>query len=460
MIDSHDTICAISTPIGEGGISIVRLSGDAAVRIVDDVFQAASKKKLCEASSHTVHYGHIVYEGEVIDEVLVTVFRSPRSYTCEDIVEINTHGGIVITKRILDLFIVCGARLADAGEFTKRAFLNGRIDLTQAEAVLDVIKAKTDLSARTAGEHLSGRLSGDIKKMKDSLVSFCAHIEAFIDFPEEDIEVYQNDDFCERMSEIESALGAMIKTYQHGEIIREGVHTVIVGAPNVGKSSLLNTLLNRDRAIVSDVAGTTRDALEELIEIDGVLFRVVDTAGIMPSPQHALDYLSVEKTREHYHKGDLILFMLDGARPLSEDDHQIYQEIKDKRYIIVINKSDMPSKIDKKIVHEWTQEESMVTISAVSLSGIRELEKALVGRVWQGAYSERDTVIMRVRHKHALEKACGNIEKAQECFRDKKGLELLAYEVRGAIGALEELIGEVYSDEILNAIFSEFCIGK
>ncbi|MFH1385280.1 MAG: tRNA uridine-5-carboxymethylaminomethyl(34) synthesis GTPase MnmE [Candidatus Omnitrophota bacterium] len=377
LIYEKDTICAISTPIGEGGIGIVRLSGDNAIQIVDSIFKPKSKINFLSVPSHTIHYGHIVDNNNtIIDEVLVCLYRAPRSYTTEDIVEINTHGGIVLTRRILDILINKDARLAEPGEFTKRAFLNGRIDLPQAEAVLDIIKAKTDLSAKAALEHLEGQFSSCIDEVRSRLVALCAHIEAYVDFPDEDDISFNNEQLSDEFKRVEETLATMIDTYKNGEILREGVHTVIVGKPNVGKSSLLNTLLNRDRAIVSKIPGTTRDALEELIEIHGILFRLVDTAGIMKTPQHELDYLSVGKTQQHYEKGDLILFVIDGSQALSEADQDIYEKVRKKHCIIVLNKSDLKKCINEKDVRVWCGDDvSIITISIVNKSGIAALEK-------------------------------------------------------------------------------------
>lgn len=461
MVDYQDTICAISTPMGEGGIGIVRLSGDRAIAIAESLFQAASGVKLAECQSHTVHYGKIMDEDVVLDEVLISLFRSPRSYTTEDTVEINTHGGIVVTRKILSVLVKYGARVAEAGEFTKRAFLNGRIDLTQAEAVLDLIKAKTDLSAQTAAQQLEGVLSGKIRVIKDRLVTVLAHIEGFVDFPEDDMELFSDVQFKETFSEIEDVLEKMIRTYVNGAVIREGVHTVLVGKPNVGKSSLLNTLLNRDRAIVSDVAGTTRDALEELIEIDGVPFRLVDTAGIIPTPQHQLDYLSIQKTRQQYQQGDLILFVLDGAQELDDEDWTIYEELKNKNCIVVINKCDLPQCADvSPLLARSNTKVRCVSVSVATKEGIPQLEKALVEFVWQGEYERGNVMIMRVRQKDALHGALQSVHRAHELFMQQEPIELLAYDVHEAVKKLREFIGEVYSDDILNVIFDEFCIGK
>ena len=425
------------------------------------MFAAVSGLKLADADSHTIHYGHVVNDGEKIDEVLVSVFRGPRSYTAEDVIEINSHGGIVMTNAILKLLLEKGARMAEPGEFTKRAFLNGRIDLAQAEAVIDVIKSKTDKGAHVAVEQLDGVFSRRIGEIKKRLLTVLAHVESFVDFPEEDIEFFDDDVWRGEFDAVKETLSGMLLSCRNGEYLREGVHTVLVGKPNVGKSSILNTLLHRDRAIVSSYPGTTRDALEELIEIDGVLFRLVDTAGIMLSPEHELDYLSIEQTKEHVQKGDLLLFVLDGSKELEQDDIDIFERVKDKDYFIVLNKNDLPQKLDVNVLYEkGANKESFVSISVLQKDGIQALEKFLSEFVWQGKYESKGACIMRVRHRNAIEKALSCINKAYVMFCEKHDLELIACEIHDAVDVMKEIIGEVYSEDVLDLIFSEFCIGK
>jgi tRNA modification GTPase len=457
----NDTICAISTPLGEGGIAIVRLSGSRSIPIADSLFRAPSKKKLSDALSHTIHYGHIFRHEVMLDEVLVSVFKAPRTYTAEDMVEINAHGGIVITRAILDALIEAGARLAEPGEFTKRAFLNGRIDLLQAESVIDVITAQSELSAKAALQQLEGYLSRALKHIREQLVTVRAHVESFVDFPEEGDQLYSDSKIKEGLSAVITELKRLADSYKNGEVIRAGVHTVFVGRPNVGKSSLLNVLLKRDRAIVSDFPGTTRDALEELIEIDGVLFRLVDTAGIMISPQHTLDYLSIEKTRQQYEKGDLIIVVFDAASPLGDEDKKIIAAIKDKKCLVVCNKTDQGVLLDSSVIaEEFGYAPEVLYLSVVTKKGVEELEHALGKAVLTTTSMLGETLVTRLRQKQAIESAYKSLLQALRGLDDKKGIELVAYDLQAAIRAIKELIGEVYSDEVLNVIFSEFCIGK
>ncbi|MCK5346466.1 MAG: GTP-binding protein, partial [Candidatus Heimdallarchaeota archaeon] len=327
--------------------------------------------------------------------------------------------------------------------------------------VLDLIKAKTNLSTQTAIKHVSGELSKCVDEIKERLLTTCAHIETFIDFPEEDIELFKDESVTSEFKGVIKRIETLIDTYSNGEIIKEGVHTVIVGAPNVGKSSLLNTFLKRDRAIVSEYPGTTRDALEELIEIKGTLFRIVDTAGIMQSPQHTLDCLSIKKTEEHYKEGDLILFVIDGSRPFNEEDRMIYESIKDKNCIIVVNKNDLPKCVDEKDFRMLREDKKdIINVSVVLKKGISSLEEAMVNVVWKGSYELKDVLVMRLRHKKALEESLRCLMRAFELFTKQEPVELVAYEMQQGIKAIRELIGEVYSGDILNKIFSEFCIGK
>lgn len=457
----NDTICAISTPLGEGGISIIRLSGPRSIGIVDSLFRSPSDKRLFDVPSHTVHYGHIVCGSVVLDEVLISVFKAPRTYTAEDIVEINAHGGIVITRAILDAFIDAGARAAEPGEFTKRAFLNGRIDLTQAEAVIDVITAQSDLGAKAAMQHLEGALSRTLHTIREQLVLAQAHIESFVDFPDEGSELYSDGTLKAELQNVRASLEQLADTYKNGEVIRKGVHTVLVGKPNVGKSSLLNVLLNRDRALVSDFPGTTRDALEELIEIEGLLFRLVDTAGIMISPQHTLDYLSIEKTRQQYEQGDLIIVVCDASVALDDEDKKIISAVKDKKCLVVCNKTDQGVVVDRHVFVElFGSTPDVVYVSVLTKKGVRELEAALANAVFTTRSKTADIVLTRSRQKKAIERACLALGNACAGLDDNTGIELVADDLRQAISAIKELVGEVYSDEILNRIFSEFCIGK
>jgi len=451
-INIDDTIAAIATPIGEGGIGIIRISGPGSITVSDKLFKAKSGKRLSEAKPASVILGHIVQDGETIDEVLVTLFKAPKSYTGEDIIEISSHGGIVVTRKILDLIYHQAVRAAEPGEFTQRAFLNGRLDLTQAEAVLDVIQAKTDASLAVAQGQLQGSLSGKVKSIKDKLMQVFAHIEAFVDYPQEDLEVYSQTETRDKLEAVKQEINNLLASYQKGEIIREGILAVIVGRPNVGKSSLLNALLDRDRAIVSDVPGTTRDTLEEMIELEGVLFRVCDTAGLGDF-DNKVDALSVERTKKYLEQGQLFLWMLDGSEVLTEEDKKVYELVKDKNVIPVLNKSDLPQQC------EWN-ENSPVKISAKNREGLSDLESKMKEIVWKGQVTTEGIAVTRVRHKNALEQALKDLEAAGQVFDNKESLEFLSFNIKAALDALAELIGEVYTEDLLDIIFSEFCIGK
>lgn len=452
-INLEDTIAAISTPVGEGGIGIVRVSGPKAFAAVDQIFRAKSGKKLIDAKPLRLIYGHVVDEkNHPIDEVMCVIFKAPKSYTCDDLVEISSHGGIVVTRKILDLVLKQGVRAAQPGEFTRRAFLGGRIDLAQAEAVLDVIQAKTDAGLAAAENQLRGELSRQIQKLREDLMKVYAHIEAFVDFPDEDIEVFSGDEVLKRLEDVKTQIRNLILSYQQGEVMREGVLAVIVGRPNVGKSSLLNALLDRDRALVSEIPGTTRDALEEMIELDGVLFRIVDTAGL-GAHKDELDKLSMERTQHYLERGQIFVHVLDGSAAATKEDEEIAIRVRGKKVISVMNKSDLPQQIN------W-QDGALVRVSAKMRLGLSDLERRLTQVVWDGRVHVEGLTITRLRHKTALENALVALESAKNVFLKKESLEFLSFDIKTALTALSELIGEIYSEDLLDVIFAEFCIGK
>ncbi len=459
-INFEDTIAAVSTPVGEGGIGIVRVSGPRAVEAVEKIFRAKSGRSLKEAAPMRVIYGQIRNgSSEAVDEALVTLFKAPHSYTSEDLVEISCHGGIVVTRKVLELVLKQHVRHADPGEFTRRAFLSGRIDLAQAEAVLDVIRAKTAASLAVAQDQLQGNLSREIRRLREELMKMYAHIEAFVDFPEEDIEVYSRDEVLTRLESVKNQIQTLIQSYQKGEVMREGILTVIVGRPNVGKSSLLNALLDRDRAIVSEIPGTTRDALEEMIEIGGVVFRLVDTAGLGPHKDR-LDQLSMDRTKKYLHQGKIFILMFDGSESVTTEDMEIASMMRGKKVIPVINKSDLGQKWNwnkLQIAEDFPQG---LALSTKTRTGLSDLEKQLVNTVWHGKVHVEGVTVTRARHRDALEKAYQSLESAKTVFINKESLEFLSLEIRAALDALAELIGEVYSEDLLDVIFAEFCIGK
>lgn len=460
MISSEfDTIAAISTPLGEGGIGIIRISGKEAISIASKIFKSPKGINLSDVKTHSIHYGFIVdpSSSEIIDEVLVTVMRAPHTYTREDIVEINCHGGYITLKKILDLVISQGARLAEPGEFTKRAFLRGRIDLSQAESVIDLIKAKTEQAQKIALEHLSGRLSIKINKLRDSLMRVCAHVEAYIDFPEEDIDGLTEEEITQEINRIKEEIKKLVEGYEEGKIYREGLTTAIVGKPNVGKSSLLNALLMKDRAIVTEVPGTTRDIIEEYVNIKGIPLKIVDTAGIRQA-HDLVEAEGIKRTLRAVELAELVLFVLDSSRCIDNLDEEIISRVTQKRVIIVINKKDIKSRDFQ--LPDSLKDKPIVEISALKGEGIEELKELIFNTTISGKYEQEGLVITKLRHKLSLDKALEALEKAFQSFKNKEPLEITAMFVREALGFLGQIIGVVTTEEILDLIFSEFCIGK
>ncbi len=460
MISSEfDTIAAISTPIGEGGIGIIRISGPDAISIADRIFQSTRGIRLHNVKTHTIHYGFIVdpETNERIDEVLVSVMRAPNTYTKEDVVEINCHGGFIILNRILNIVIEQGARLAEPGEFTKRAFLRGRIDLSQAESVIDLIRAKTDEAQKIALEHLSGKLSQKINSLRDSLTRICAHIEAYIDFPEEDIDGLTEREIEDEIARIADEIKGLIEGYEEGKIYREGLTTAIVGKPNVGKSSLLNALLMKDRAIVTEIPGTTRDIIEEYVNIKGIPLKIIDTAGI----RQAYDLVEAEgikRTLKAIEEAELVLLVLDSSREIDSLDMEIIQKVKDKKVIVILNKKDIRSKEFN--LPEELKNKPMVEISALTGEGIDELRELIFNTSISNKYRQEGLVVTKLRHKIALEKAFEALQSALKSFKNREPLEITAMFIREALSFLGQIVGIVTTEEILNIIFSEFCIGK
>lgn len=456
MLD-QDTICGVSTPPGEGGIGIIRISGPKAIEIAAMVFKAASAKKLGDSASHTLLYGQVCDPGtgDVIDEALVSVMRAPSSYTREDVVEINCHGGMMPLWRTVNLLIASGARQAEPGEFTKRAFLNGRIDLAQAEAVMDIIHAKTELSHRAANEQLLGGLSSEVVMLRDRLVSIVAAVEAEIDFPEEEIETHAGHPLAEEVKSVLQSVEDLISSHRYGRVLREGIATAIIGKPNVGKSSLLNRLLKQDRAIVTDIPGTTRDVLEEYLNIAGLPFKILDTAGIRHS-HDVVEQEGVKRSLAVIGAADVVLLVLDGSQPLSEEDKRVLEETKGKTAIVVMNKCDLERKAEAPV---WP--EVIVEISCKTGAGLDNLRKSLVELVKQGAVPPREHAwAVNQRHKTALEKAKASLEKALASTTTGLSAEFIALDLRDALDNVGLIIGATHTDDILERIFRDFCIGK
>ncbi len=465
----EDTIAAISTPLGEGGIGIVRLSGRDAVTIVEKFFLSPGNKRLKEVESHKLIYGFIknAITGAIIDEVLVSIMKAPHTYTKEDVVEINCHGGFLPLRKVLELALSQGARLAEPGEFTKRAFLNGRIDLSQAEAVIDLIRAKTDESRRVALEQLSGSLSEKIISLRDRIAAVCAHIEAYIDFPEEDIAPAPRESILNEIQDVSTVLSLLSESFEEGRFLREGLKVAIVGRPNVGKSSLLNAFLKRDRAIVTESPGTTRDVLEEYLNIKGLPVRVMDTAGIRETHEMA-EKEGVKRSLMAIDDADIVIAVIDGSSSLNDEDVAVLEKIKDKNSVIVINKIDLPpieEGLEKRLGY---YSENLLNISAKTGAGLDLLKDKIVNNSSgsrntgiKGSFDGSEGIIVtNIRHKFAIDHAVGALNKAVDDLQSNQPLEIVAVEMRDALDRLGEIVGAVTTEDILNRIFSEFCIGK
>lgn len=454
-----DTIAAVATTMGESGISIIRISGNNAVNIASKIFRGKNNRKLDDIKSYTMRYGFIVDENEnIIDEVIVSYMKGPKSFTAEDTIEINCHGGIVVTNSVLKQVIKSGARLAEPGEFTKRAFLNGRIDLSQAEAVIDIIRAKTELSVRSAIMQSEGKISKKISLIRQRLLSIIASIEATVDYPEEDLEEITAEDASKRLKNILVLIEKLLNTAEEGKILREGLQTVIVGKPNVGKSSLLNALVNEKRAIVTDIPGTTRDVIEEYINIDGIPIRIVDTAGIRETDD-IVEKIGVNKSKEKIESADLIILMLDLSDELDEKDIDIIEYIKNKKYIIILNKADLGSVLNRDEL-EILDSKYIIEMSVKTGEGLDKLKKVIKDMFFYGEIKTDDIYVANNRHIEALIRAKENIECAINALKDTCAVDLASIDIRNSWKNLGEITGETIEEDIINKIFSEFCLGK
>ena len=453
-----DTITAISTPLGQAGLGIVRISGKEAFLIADKFFQG--KVQPSSAATHTVHYGRIIdpRSQEMVDEVLLIVMQGPHTYTAEDTVEITCHGGALILQKVLEIAVHCGARLALPGEFTLRSFLNGRIDLAQAEAVADLISARSDSGLKMALRQLEGRLSDRIESLRTEVVNLLANLEARIDFPDQDIEPEDKKEISEEMKTIEQKLEELISTYEEGKILQEGLNVVIIGRPNVGKSSLLNALLQKDRAIVTPIPGTTRDVVSDYANFSGVLVRLVDTAGHRISGG-VIEIEGVRRAEAEIKKGDLILLVIDSAEEVSEEEKVLEQKLAGQNYIVVLNKTDLVKEEKLTQLEKVFSQKDTAKVSCTKSLGLPELKKKIVSRIVQ-TRTEADVVISNLRHKEALERAKLSLQTAQKSFNQNMSLEFVALDVKKALDAVGEVIGKTYTEEILSQIFSNFCIGK
>ncbi|WP_213818624.1 tRNA uridine-5-carboxymethylaminomethyl(34) synthesis GTPase MnmE [Garciella nitratireducens] len=457
-----DTIAAISTAPGEAGIGIVRMSGSEAFEITQKIFQSSSGKSFSELRNRGIHHGFIIdpKTHEKMDEVLVSKMKAPHTYTTEDVVEVNCHGGMIAVRRILELLLRNGARLAEPGEFTKRAFLNGRVDLSQAEAVIDLIRAKTDKGMDIALEQLEGSLSHKVQEMRESIIHMLAHIEASIDYPEYDIEEVTYDTLLKDAKQIKEKIEKLLETSDTGKILREGLNTVIIGKPNVGKSSLLNALVKEGRAIVTDVPGTTRDIIEEYINIRGVPLKIIDTAGIRET-EDVVEKIGVDKSRELIEKSDLILFLLDVSKELSKEDELLIDLVQNKKAIILFNKIDLDPKVSIEKLKDKFPKKSIIEISALKGEGVERLQNEIVQMVYGGQVSiEKDGLVSNVRHKNLLEKALNSITITIDTIQQGLPLELISVDLKDCWDYLGQVTGDTVSEDIIDQIFSNFCIGK
>lgn len=462
VIRDGDTIAAIATAPGDSGIGIVRLSGPEAISIAGDLFESVSGRPLGDLPDRRLNYGYVKdpATGEKVDEVLAAVMRAPGTYTREDMVEINCHGGSVPLKRVMALVVGKGARVAEPGEFTKRAFLNGRIDLSQAEAVIDIINSKSEMGLRTAMSQLDGGLSRRLRAIKEKLLSMMARIEASIDFPEHDIEEITREALEQGAKEAADMLERLIATAFSGKLVREGLKTAIVGKPNVGKSSLLNALLRENRAIVTDVPGTTRDVIEEYINIKGVPLRIMDTAGIRET-EDIVEKIGVEKTKEYLDRADLILFVLDAAQPVSEEDKAIFEIIQGKRVMVLINKTDLEVKINMAEIEKAFRDKPLIQMSLLKDEGLDTLEEKIHDMVFSGQVRSSDPVmITNIRHEDCLKRAEKSLREAIESVEAGLPLDLISIDIKESMEALGEVTGESITEEIVDRIFHDFCIGK
>ena len=455
-----DTIAAIATAPGEGGIGIIRISGEKSLQVAQSIFKSKSGKMIKDYNARTLIYGTVVDNEKVIDEVLVAYMKGPNSYTAEDVIEINCHGGFISVKKILELILSKGVRLAEAGEFTKRAFLNGRIDLSQAEAIIDVIKSKTDMAHEVAQSQLEGSLAKKIKDLRMNVTEVLAHLEVSIDFAEEDVEEITYQTLEEKALELRNEIKKLYDTAESGKILRDGLKTVIVGKPNVGKSSLLNSILGENRAIVTDIAGTTRDVIEEFVNIKGIPLKIVDTAGIRET-EDIVEKIGVQKSKESIDSADLVIIVLDSSKPLTDEDLEILENARSKKTIVLLNKIDLEQAIDQTVIEEIVGKDNIIKISALKNEGIEQIHDRIESMVFAGdVKSSSNLVITNSRHKDALFKAYNSINDAIDGIEQRLPYDFIEVDFKNIWDYLGYINGDTVQEDLLDTIFSNFCIGK
>ena len=453
------TIASISTAPGIGGIGIIRMSGEKCFEILNKIFYPKNKYNIDDIKGYTIKYGHIKENEKIIDEVLVSFFKAPHSYTAENMCEINSHGGIVVMRRILDLCLKNGAELAQPGEFTKRAFLNGRMDLSQAEAVIDIINAKSDIEVKEGIKQLEGFLAQEIAKIKQKILDLMTNIEVSIDYPEYDVDELLDNEIAEKLGDIKKELQKLEKSFHNGKIIKEGIKTAIIGKPNAGKSSLLNAILKEDRAIVTEYEGTTRDTIEEFVNINGIPLKLIDTAGIRDT-ENEIEKIGIEKSKKLAKEADLSIVIIDGSKNIEKEDEEILKSVDCNKSIVVLNKSDLESVIDKE-TELLNRFKYVINISALKREGINDLYDTINKMFNLNEINlDNEIVITNERHRSIIKKAITNVEKAEESLKNGMPIDIVAISIKDILSNLGEITGDVASEEIIDEIFARFCLGK